>query len=208
MALIAPVTHDIGAAVIDVECRGENLGVMACSAIGGGDQVIHSGRLAGRINAVGIVMATVTGQFRGIDQAVIEYPIETEGRDAVAIATVDGRRIDSRHQRMAGWRITDIIIGKCAMAGIASVSDNGGTAVVGEGFLKTLRRMAVNAISAGNRMGARGIVAGTGRLADSRIAVVAAGTATGNAGMIKTAIRGQCKKAGGIVAAITLTIGR
>ena len=166
MALIASVTHDIGTAVIDAECRGESLGVMACSAIGGGYQVINRGRLAGRINAVGIVMAAVTGQFRGVDQAVIEYSIETEVGDAVAVAAIDGRRIDSRHRRMAGRRVTDVVIGKCAMAGIAPVSDNGGAAVVGEGFLKTFRRVAVNAISAGNRMGSRGIVAGVGRFAD------------------------------------------
>ena len=95
MALVAPVTDDVGTAVIDAERRGEGLGVMACSAIGGGYQVIYRGRLAGRINAVGIVMAAVTGQFRGVDQAVIEYSIETEGGDAVAVATIDGRRIDS-----------------------------------------------------------------------------------------------------------------
>lgn len=208
MAFVAPVTDDLGTAVIDAECRGESLGVMACSAIGGGCQVIDRGRLTGRVDAIGIVMAAFTGQLRRVDQAVIEYPVETESRDAVAVAAIDDRRIDSRHRWMAGGRVADIIVGKCAMTGVASVSDHRRTAVVGESFLEAFRRMAVNAIGAGNRMGARGVVARVGRFAGGGSAVVATRASTGNTRMIKAAIRGQCKKAGGIVAAVTLAIGR
>lgn len=111
MALIASKRQYIRVGMVDVECGVELFGVMTCAAIRGGYQVCgYRRRLAGRHNAVGIVMAGFAGQYRGIDQAVIEYPIETKGIYAMAITTIDGCQIDRCHNRMAGRWVTWLII--------------------------------------------------------------------------------------------------
>ena len=94
------------------------------------------------------------------------------------------------------------------MTGIAPGSDNGGVAVIGEGTLKTRRRMTANAFCGGNRMVARRSISECGRFTDGCVTVVASGTSTANARMIKAAVRGQCEKTGGIVATITFSVRR
>lgn len=148
-------------------------------------------------------MTGFTGHYRGIDQSVIENPVEAEGGDSMTVTTIEGC-----HHRMPGRRVTDTIIGRCAMTGIAAGPDNGRVGVVGEGSLKTYRRMTANTLSVGIRMVARRVVGSRGRFADGRFTVVAIGTSTGDARMIKAAVRAQRKKTGGIVAAITLGIRR
>ncbi len=153
-------------------------------------------------------MTGFAGYDRGVSQAMVEYAIETESRDAVAVTTIDGCHIDSCHCRMARRWVTDIVAGRHAMTGIATGPDNGGVAVIGEGSLKTDRRMTANALGAGYRVGARGSVDGGGRFADGCVTVVANRAATGDARMIKATVQAQGKKTGGIVAVITLAVGR
>ena len=164
--------------------------------------------LAGRVDAVAIVVAGFAGYHRGVDQAVIEHAVEAETRNAVAVTAIDGRHIDSCHQRMARRWITDIVAGRYTMTGIAAGPDNSGVAVIGEGSLKTDRGVTAVALGTGNRMGARRSVDGAGCFTDGCVTIVASGTATGNARMIKAAIGIQFEKTGGIVATVTLGIRR
>ena len=90
------------------------------------------------------------------------------------------------------------------MAGIATRPYNYGIAVIGESVPETHSRMAVDALGAGNRMGTGWSVGRRRCLPDGRVAVMAGGTSSGNARMIETAIRGQGKKTGGIVAVVAL----
>lgn len=149
-------------------------------------------------------MAGFAGYDRGISQAVVEHAIETESRNAVAVTTIDGCQIDSCHCGMARRWVTDIVGGRCTMTSIATGPDDGGVGVIGEGPLKTGRRMTANAFCGGNRMVARGNISRCGRFTDGCVTVVASGTSTGNARMIKAAVQAEGKKTGGIVAVIAL----
>lgn len=161
-----------------------------------------------RIDAIGIVVAGNTGQHRGVDQAVTEYSIETESRDAMAVSTVDDGHIGSRHHRMTCRWIGNTVGGRYSMAGIATGPDNGGVGVIGEGALKTRRRMTANALGTGDRMGARRVVGSRGRFTGGRAAVVAGGTSTRDTRVIELAVRADFEKTDGIVAVIAFGAGR
>ena len=196
--------------MVDANWRIESVGVVAGLAI---DSIRMSAsgrdrRSAARVDTIGIIVACNTGQYRGIDQAVIEYAIETESCDAMAVTTIDRSHIDSCHHRMPHRWISNIVGGRYSMAGIAAGSDNDGIGVIGEGAQKTRRRMTANALSTGNRMGAGRVVGRRGRFAGGCTTVVATGTSTRNTRVIKLAVRAKCKKTGGIVAVIALGAGR
>ncbi len=78
--------------VIDGECGGETVGVVATSAIGGGCQVRgHRGRLGGSVNAIGFIVARFAGLHRWINHAVVEYAAHIETRDTMAGNAIDRR---------------------------------------------------------------------------------------------------------------------
>ncbi len=215
MAGIAAGVQHGRVGVVDTERGSEKVGVMATAAVGGGYQVRgHRGRLGRRLNAIGIIVAGNTGQYRGINQTVIELPpftignVETESRDAMAVTTIDITTIGSGHHRMSHRWISNVVGGRYSMTGIATGSDDGGICVVGEGAQKTRRRMTANALSTGNRMGAGRVIGSRGRFAGCCAAVVATGTATRNTRVIKLAVRAKFKKTGGIVAVVALGAGR
>lgn len=193
--------------VVEAGCRFESVGGVAGLAIdpiGMG----RDGRPAGSFDTVGIVVAGSTGQHRGIDEAVIEYAIETESRDAMAVSTIDLSRIDSCHHRMIHRWISNIVGGRYSMTAIATGPDNGGIGVIGIGAQETRRRMTADTLGTGNRMRAGRVVGSRGRFADGCAAVVASGTSTGDTGVVKLAVRAKFKKSGGVVAVIALGIGR
>lgn len=105
-----------GSAVVDDggvidNCVGETRGVMAGPTVLDSGQVNgHCGRLAGRIDTVGVVMARLTGLHGGVN-AVIEDTTETEGGDAMTGHTID-----------EGSRMAAGLTGRGdSMAGIAAV---------------------------------------------------------------------------------------
>lgn len=62
MAGIAAFGQNQWVGVVDNECGKETVGVMACSAVGGGYQVCgHCGRLGGCVDTIGFGMACCTG---------------------------------------------------------------------------------------------------------------------------------------------------
>jgi len=196
--------------VVEADWRIESVGGVAGLAIdpvrmgaGGRDR-----RPAACVDAIGIIVAGNTGQHRGDDQAVIEYAIETESRDAVAVSAIDLSRIDSCHHRMPHRWISNIVGGRYSMTGIATGSDNGGVGVIGVGAQETRCRVTANALGTGNRMGAGRVIGSRGRFADGCAAVVATGTSPGNTRVIKLAVRAKLEKTGGIVAVVALGAGR
>ena len=196
--------------VVDANWRIESVGGMARLAI---DPIRMgaSGRdrcPARRVDTIGSIVACNTGQYRGIDQTMIENAIQTESRDAMTVTTIDGSHIGSCHHRMPHRRISNIVGGRYSMTGITTGSDDGGIGVVGEGAQETGRRMTANALSTGNRMGTRWVIGSRGRFAGGCAAVVATRTATRNTRVIELTVRAKFKKTGGIVAVIALGAGR
>lgn len=196
--------------VVDTDWRIEGVGGVAGLAI---DPIRMgaSGRdrcPARRVDTIGSIVACNTGQYRGINQTMIENAIETESRDAMTVATIDGSHIGSYHFRMPHRGISNIVGGRYSMTGIATGSDNGGVGVVGEGAQKTGCRMTANAFSTGNRMSTRWVIGSRGRFAGGGATVVATRTATRNTRVIKLTVRAKFEKTGGIVAVIAFGAGR
>jgi len=121
-----------------------------------------------------------------IDHTVAEDTSEAEGRGAVACAAVDERD-----------GVTAGLSGRTnAVAGIAPVTDNLGTGVVGVGVQKTFG--GVTGAAFGARIGVRW----SRRLAFGYRAVVAAPAGPGNPRVIKASIRLQFEEMNGVVAVI------
>lgn len=91
-----------------------------------------------------------------------------------------------------------------SMAGVAgnTRSHDGRAGMVREGVFETCRRMAGHAFDTCVR------VRWAWRFSDGCVTVVAVDAAARNTGMIKATVHVQCKKTGGIVAAVTLDIRR
>ncbi len=119
---------------------------------------------------------------------MIKNAIQTEGGDTVAVTTIDGRRVDSGHSRMAVWRVADVVNGRCVMTGITARANYGRVCVIRISVFKANRGMATDAIRAGCRMIARGAVGSGGGFANRGSAGVTAQAATGNVSMVETAI--------------------
>ena len=141
--------------------------------------------------------------YRCVQQAVIENAAgHFEAHDTMAASAIDVC------YRVAERRITWLIIWRNAMTGIAPLTDNGRAGVVWVGIEKTASGMTVTTFRVGDRVIARWRVRWSGRLTHGHGAIVAAGTCPGNIGVIKTAVRAQLQKMGGIVAVIALCIRR
>jgi len=210
MTVIAALGGQEQFAVVEADWRIESVGGVAGLAIdpvrmgaSGRDR-----RPAACVDTISIIVACNTAQYCGVDQAVIEYAIETESRDSMAVSTIDLSRIDSCHHRMPHRWISNIVGGRYSVTGIATGSDDSGVGVIGVGAQKTRRRMTANTLGTGNRVGAGRIVGSRGCLTDGGAAVVATGASTGNTRVIELAIGAELKKTGGIVAVVALGAGR
>lgn len=84
----------------------------------------HRRSLSGCVDTVVVIVARLTGLYRWINQAVIEYAAEAESHDAMAYAAID------IGERMACRWIGRLISCGNPVAGIAAVSHNDRVGVV------------------------------------------------------------------------------
>lgn len=123
---------------------------------------------------------------------MVEYAAHIEAHDTVACATV------------YGWNWMAVRWSDCgnAMAGSAAEVGDHGSGMVGISAEETDSRVAIAAFRGGIRMRGRGC------FANRHGAIMATGAGSGNTRMIEAAVRVQGQEAGGIVAVITLGVGR
>jgi len=117
--------------------------------------------------------------------------------------TMTGTTIDCRYGVTVRW--PDCVY---AMAGIAAEVCHNRGGVVGKSVQESFNRMTGYAVRVGDRVSAGRGIDGRRRLTDSRVTVVATGTSTRDAGVIKTTVRAKFEKTGGIVAVIAFGVGR
>jgi len=182
MAGIATRGQDYRVGVVDAKCRREAFSVVASTTVGAGYRVRgYGGRLGGRVDTGGVIVARLAGLHRWVDHAVIENSAHIKAHDTVANAAVDSC------DRMAA-RLSD---SGNAVAGIAgdTGSRHVGTTVIRECTEKRRGRVAKSAFGRGHRMGARRRVVRGWRFAPGHGAVVATRTRPGYPGVIEATIR-------------------
>jgi hypothetical protein len=115
--------------------------------------------------------------------------------------TMTGTTIDCRYGVTVRWPNR-----RNTMTGITgdTHTDNFRTGMVGKCVQESFNRMTGYAVRVGDRVIPGWGIDGRRRLTDSSVTVVATGTSTRDAGVIKTTVQAKFKKTGGIVAIIAL----
>lgn len=171
MTGIAPVTHNIGARMVN-ELRGKGIRMVAITAITVGIRMVSHASFA---NGDGTVVATFTRLAVCVDNGVIKH-VNHESPNTVANPAVDRRIRVTTIGRFADARARGI------MALVTPMAHYIGTPVIRKASLKGIRGMTVAAITSGNGMIGHPLFAGGNNT------VVAGRAASGNTGMVKSAI--------------------